>query len=303
MDIFDGQKFNKIKKRNRILILYSLIFFITVYFYVQVIEPPKWKEPVLIHIVKGDSLSEIAKKLKDENIVKSEKFVQSIIAFLEKDKQVQSGDYYFDKPLPVYKVAIRLAGSFHNIAPIKITFPEGFTNREMANLLGNKIPDFNKLEFLEKIKDQQGYLFPDTYFFYPLTTIDEIILAMKNNFDKKIKALEDFKNTEYTSSQIIVMASIVELEANGENDSSIIAGILWKRFSLNMPLQVDVYPESYKKKGLPESPIANPGLRAIKATLNPTESQNLFYLHDRNGDIHLAKNFAEHKKNIAKYLK
>jgi UPF0755 protein len=70
-----------------------------------------------------------------------------------------------------------------------------------------------------------------------------------------------------------------------------------------MPLQVDVYKKSYSLKGLPDNPINNPGIISIKASLNPKESNYLYYLHDKNGLIHFAKNFEEHKKNINEYLK
>ena len=70
-----------------------------------------------------------------------------------------------------------------------------------------------------------------------------------------------------------------------------------------MPLQVDVAPETYKIKGLPKSPIGNPGLEAIVATIRPQSSPYFYYLHDKDGIVHYAKNFTEHKKNILKYLK
>ena len=70
-----------------------------------------------------------------------------------------------------------------------------------------------------------------------------------------------------------------------------------------MSLQADAAPETYKTRGLPKLPIGNPGLLAIKAAIYPQSSPYLYYLHDKNGDIHYAKSFAEHQRNIAKYLK
>ena len=70
-----------------------------------------------------------------------------------------------------------------------------------------------------------------------------------------------------------------------------------------MPLQVDVAPQTYEMKGLPESPIGNPGLEAIKATISPKSSLYLYYLHDKKGVVHYARTFAEHRQNIVKYLK
>lgn len=70
-----------------------------------------------------------------------------------------------------------------------------------------------------------------------------------------------------------------------------------------MALQVDAAPVTYKVKELPKSPIGNPGLLSIKAAIFPKPSPYLYYLHDKNGDIHYAKNFSEHQINIKKYLK
>ena len=66
--------------------------------------------------------------------------------------------------------------------------------------------------------------------------------------------------------------------------------------------KVDAAPDTYKTRGLPESPIGNPGLLAIKASIHPQSSPYLYYLHDKEGNIHYAKNFAEHVKNKLKYL-
>ena len=103
--------------------------------------------------------------------------------------------------------------------------------------------------------------------------------------------------------EIITMASILQGEASGENDIGIISGILWKRISLGMPLQVDVDKNTYTSKGLPSDPLNNPGLLSIEGALNPINSSYLYYLHDKNGNAHYAVTFEEHKRNISKYLK
>ena len=70
-----------------------------------------------------------------------------------------------------------------------------------------------------------------------------------------------------------------------------------------MPLQVDAALETYKTKGLPKNPICNPGLDSIRAAIHPEKSNYLYYLHDKDGVIHYATTFAEHKANKLKYLK
>ena len=150
----------------------------------------------------------------------------------------------------------------------------------------------------------EGYLFPDTYFFLTDSNETDVINSMNGNFKKKIMPLlPDITAFGKTEKEIITMASIIEREAKGDTDREIISGILWKRIKIGMPLQVDAAPETYKIKELPKNPISNPGLLSIKAAIHPVSSSYLYYLHDKNGSIHYAKNFTEHQANIRKYLK
>ena len=131
-----------------------------------------------------------------------------------------------------------------------------------------------------------------------------MIGIMHMNFNKKLKSLDtDIHESAYTLRDSIIMASIIEKEAHGPDDAATISGILWKRLSIGMPLQVDIDRTTYAEKGLPLAPISNPGFIAIKAALHPAMSPYLYYLHDKNGTVHYAENYAIHKKNIAQYLK
>jgi UPF0755 protein len=184
-----------------------------------------------------------------------------------------------------------------------VTIPEGFDNKQIADTFSSKLHAFNKQNFLKMAESLQGELFPDTYSFLNDDAEKDVLDAMHKNFEKKFLSLrKDMHNK--TEEQIITMASIIERVAKGRNgDREIIAGILWKRLSLGMPLQVDAAPETYKSKGLPSSPICNPGIDSIKAAIYNTTSNYLYYLHDKLGNIHYAKTFSEHNANIRKYLR
>lgn len=187
---------------------------------------------------------------------------------------------------------------------VKVTIPEGLNISDIESIFTNKLPNFDRNIFLLETKDKEGYLFPDTYFFLLSDNSIKAVKAMVDNFNKKIDPLlPEIKNSNHSEKEIITMASIIEREAKGGSDRAVISGILWNRLSRGMMLQVDAAPETYKTKGLPENPIANPGLEAIKAALHPVNSQYLFYLHDKTGVIHYAVSFTEHQKNISKYLR
>ncbi len=258
----------------------------------------------IIHISQNDNLNIVASSLKEKRVIRSIFFLKSFVFLFKLDGGIDKGDYLFKKNDPVFTVAWRLAKARHNIDPIKITLREGLNNQEMADILTNKIPNFQKDLFLEKVVNKQGYLFPDTYFFFPLDSVEEIIKELSNNFNNQLNKVKTSLNSSSRSlSDLIIMASLIEGEAKGESDAYLISGILWKRIKLGIALQVDVDKSTYKERGLPDKPINNPGLISIKAALEPKTSPYLYYLHDKDGIVHFAKNFEEHKSNINKYLR
>lgn len=294
----------KIKQKNKLangilFIIFLILFFII--FNSLLLSSPSRNKDNTVHISYGESLDKVSVDLENMGVVKNAFILKIFVHLFKSNGGIIDGDYLIMKNTPVYKVARQIVYGHHNTEPIKVTLNEGLNNQEISDILDQKLAGFRKDSFLLLVKDKQGYLFPDTYFFYPLTTSDEIIKQLENNFDKKIKSL-NIKDKE-NFNDIIIMASILEGEANGEEDAPVIAGILWKRIIMDMPLQVDVDKNTYKEKGLPEKPLNNPGINSIKASLNPVSSSYLYYLHDSDGGVHYAKTFEEHKLNIKKYLK
>ena len=147
---------------------------------------------------------------------------------------------------------------------------------------------------------------------------------MNNNFNKKVEKLNLTLLSDNELNKIVTMASLIEKEAGNNEEMPFISGILSNRLKKNMPLQVDasfIYLlgkkssdltkddlkidspyNTYVNKGLPPGPINNPGMNAILASLNPAKTPYYFYLHDKDGIIHYAKTFEEHKINKRKYL-
>jgi UPF0755 protein len=170
-------------------------------------------------------------------------------------------------------------------------------------------------------------LFPDTYYLLPNIEAKEVFTLMRDNFDKKIKELDlEIKKFNKPLVDIIKMASIVEEEGRTDFTRQMIAGILWRRLSIKMPLQVDaafVYVNgkkdsklitlddlkidspynTYVYRGLPPTPISNPGLNSIRATITPVTSKYFFYLSDDDGEMHYAITHDEHVANKEKYLR
>lgn len=198
----------------------------------------------------------------------------------------------------------------------RVTIPEGWRSEDIAKLLEKSkvIESENFLRYLKLdysqefdfLKDKpknislEGYLFPDTYEFWQNEKPENVVKKFLINFDNKInnQLRQEVKRQNKNLHQVVVMASILEKEAQTVKDKKIIAGILWKRLDINMPLEVDATYvfggfDSYKNKGLPLKPISNPGFDSILASIYPQETDFWFYFSS-NGDIIFSRNYREH---------
>lgn len=292
----------------------------------KLIAPPKiFPTPYQITIDKGQTLFSISKELYEDGAIQSRRAFEMIVLTFGNESKINEGQYYFEKPVSVIEIGLRIIGKEFGVEKKRVTFPEGFSNKEMASRLTSTFEGFDTNTFMKLAKEKEGYLFPDTYGFFPDVKPELVIQALSSNFEKKIAPLRnDIKKSSRSEEEVVIMASIIEKEANGENDRALIAGILWNRIDAGIPLQVDapflyllgkesreltkkdlaiISPyNTYKNKGLPPSPINNPGLAAIKAAIYPQKSSYFYYLHDKEGNIHYASTFAEHTKNIRKFL-
>ncbi len=174
----------------------------------------------------------------------------------------------------------------------------------------------------------EGYLFPDTYRIYADGGIKALVRRMLDNFQGKYGSAlgEESARVEKRSvHEIVTMASLIEREVRGEKDRTLVSDIFWKRVEAGMPLQadstvnyvtghsrpsasyldtkVDSPWNTYRYKGLPPTPIGNPGLSAIKAALNPEPNPYWYFLTDKEGNVRYAKTFQEHVANKSKYLR
>jgi UPF0755 protein len=296
----DSFKFNSSHKKRIFLVI--IIFFVSLVIYYLLFSAPRnFPANTIISIKEGSSLRYVSRYLKDNNIIRSRVVFETFVIMFGNEKYVALGDYFFEDKLSVFEVAKRISKGERHLAPIKVTIPEGFTNVDISEAFASKLSNFNIDKFKIEAKEKEGYLFPDTYFFLTTDNEKDVLNSMSSNFDKKMSVVR----TSILSSgkEVITMASIIEKESKGDTDRAFISGILWKRLSIGMALQVDADPNTYKVKGLPIKPISNPGMEAIEAAIYPKYSSYLYYLHDKEGNIHYARNFKEHQNNIIKYLK
>ncbi len=212
----------------------------------------------------------------------------------------------------------------------KVVAAKSFAVLAGAPLNGWKFA-FTKPEFLNDAPGQanlEGYLFPDTYRIFKDTAVEGIIGKMLANFGKKLtpEIRAEIKRQKKTIYEIVIMASIIEKEVRSRDDMKIVSGIFWDRikngqalnscatlayilgvnkpqYSLEDTKVASPY-NTYKYRGLPPGPIANPGFNAIKAAIYPEYTGYNYFLSDpATGQTIYSKTLDEHNRNKGKYLK
>lgn len=282
-------------------------------------------EPQYFTVSEGESIASVTRRLENQRYVRNATVLQTLLRF-GYNSNIIAGAYYLEPGDGGLQLARRLAGGEYGRSAQTITIPEGWTNAQIATRLNARLAeDFDSEEFERLASGLEGYLFPDTYTFFPTVTETAVIIEMEENFERRIEPLESqIASSSYSLRDIITMASLIEGEAISEEDRRMVADILWRRLEAGMRLQVDTVfryingkntyeltkddlqidsPYNvYRYSGLPPGPISNPGLDSIRATLNPLENEYWFYLTDDEGVFHYAQTLDQHLVNQRRYL-
>lgn len=307
-----------------------------------------------VEIKKGSSFRAIGSELKNEGVIAS-KWAFLLWGYLTRDGfSIKPGVYTFSSESTIVEVLRNLSQGESLPNERVITIPEGWNLSDIAKyfetagiasssavyaLTGKSAviypaasedpyrATFTSLASKPASLGLEGFLFPDTYRVYRDASLESIIEKMITNFERKLDQplRDEIARQKKTVFEIVTMASLIEEEVRSEEDRAIVSGILWKRLSLSIPLQVDatvVYIRgynhvpltktdlaspspfnTYRYRGLPAGPISNPGLSAIKAAMYPKESPYLYYLSAPDGRTIFSKTLEEHNVAKAKYLR
>ncbi len=311
--------------RKKVILYIVLVFF--VFSLIGIRAPDSFPKGDYFVISKGSGLSSVANSLAEKHVIRSAFLFKLVVVASGNQGNLASGVYIFKKPLNLIQIASRITTGEYGLTPIKVTIPEGTTVVDVGRILEKYSISFKYDEFIKIAKKHEGYLFPDTYYILPSVSAEEVVDMMLANFDRRVAAMSnDLKVFAKPLTDVIKMASILEEEARTTESRRIIAGILWKRISIGMPLQVDVtfaYIEGKKKgedisledlkidspynlylyRGLPPTPITNPGIDSISSAITPIKTPYLYYLSDKKGEMHYARTFEEHVANKNRYLR
>lgn len=298
---------------------------------------------VKIEIKEGASTQEIAEAVYNGGLTENKLWFRLQSKLLKFDGKYKEGVYSLNTTMDDKIMQSLTANKKLERESIKVTIPEGFTVKQIAARLEElelvKREEFMKAvnerdydyEFLKNIASNkksklEGYLFPDTYFFYDDVTAHEVVIKMLNRFEEITdQYTQELDNLSYSFDDVIIIASIIEKEAKLEEERAIISGVMYNRLKDAMKLQMcstvqyalekktaslsygDLAVESpyntYKYTGLPTGAICSPGEASIRAAFQPEEHDYYYFVVKdlQEGSHAFSKTAEEHNNNKAKY--
>lgn len=277
-------------------------------------------------VVPRGSLKKIADFLHKQGIIASPSIFVLGVRASGNTHKIKSGEYSIPRRASAKMVMDILVSGQTYIR--RVVIPEGLTSAQIVEILNNA----KGLVGIISQTPKNGTLLPETYHYSYGDTKEGIIVRMQNAMKRVIDAEWEKRadNLPLKSKQeAIILASIVEKETSKDAERAMVAGVFINRLNKKMRLQSDptvIYAvtdgrldlnRSLKKKdlkiqhpyntyvipALPAGPIGNPGKEAIKAVLNPAQTDALYFVATGRGGHAFAKTLKEHNKNIQNWLK
>lgn len=298
------------------LIFIPIIFFLVIILYFiinnQAVSNVSKQNNFIVN--QGEGLISVAQKLEDNKIINN-KYIFIITAYINgKNKKIQAGKYRLDSNLTTANIVDQLSKG-------------GTSDYWLKIIEGQRVEEITP----RYPRSEEGYLFPDSYLIPDYYTSEEILAVIKANFDKKFAKAKENATKTIDDKDAVILASLIEREARQPETKRKIAGILYNRLDIGMGLQVDasiqyardtiIRPKeywqpitaddttivspynTYKNRGLPPAPICNPGYDSLYAVFHPIDSDYMYYITGKDGNMYYATTLSDHNENVAKYLK
>lgn len=282
----------------------------------------------------------VAKELKESGLIEHEWLFKLFSRLTNGDTKLRAGTYTLDTDMDYRALISNMGSSSVSRATITVTFTEGMTVDQIFELMEEKgVAKVTALQdmaathdyafsFLQDIelgdyKRLEGYLFPDTYEFYlnedPKTAINKLLVNFDAKFTDEMRAA--VAETEYSIRDILTIASMIEKETDG-TDEKTISSVIYNRLTTNetagflnidatilyatggttVDTTADTPYNTYTNKGLPPSPICNPGMAAINAAMNPESTSYYYYVLNPETNRHeYSKTYDEHMLKVREF--
>jgi UPF0755 protein len=292
-------------------------------------------EGKLVLVPKGSPLPEVVGILREEGILPHPLAFRALVMFTFTSRRLHYGEYAFPTPPSAFGTWRRLVRG--DVLKYEVLVPPGANLYDVAEQIeGKKLataeaflaaatsPDvLGRLEIPGE--SAEGYLFPDKYTFVKPVTPEEILESMVREFRRKVPPDAEKRAGEAGLSlhQVVTIASIIEKETGVEEEKPIVSAVIRRRLALGMPLQMDptvIYGvkrfdgtvtrkdlrtagpyNTYLNRGLPPGPIANPGLAALAAALDPSKEDYLYFVSRNNGSHTFSRTLPEHNRAVERF--
>lgn len=290
---------------------------------------------VVYEVVPGRSFGAIAAHLESQGVIQNQRAFSIYARLTGQRSQIKAGEYLFRTSMKPHEV-IHVLTSGRSIAR-SFTISEGLNMFEIAQIY-ERAGFGRAAEFLKLVRDPvvarsllgeqvsslEGYLFPETYQVTKFTTTRELITAMVQRFLTVYREIEASVPPGMSRHQLVTFASLVEKETGAPEERPLIASVFYNRLKKGMRLQTDptiiygmalergVIPtnigkadilrptpyNTYVISGLPPGPISNPGREALRATIQPAQSEFLFFVSRNNGTHVFSKSYEDHNQAV-----
>ena len=300
---------------------------------------------VVVTVNQGDGADAIGRKLQAAGVIQSARLFRVLTSLLGVGDKMAAGDYEFGRGATALDAVLRISKGITSSRVV--TIREGLRSEEIGALLEQRgvvsaaglrgaLNDSYIASFLAQLPPAsglEGFLFPATYGFARGATAHDVVQQLLNAFDQRYKdqiqpLLPQAKGRSLRD--VVIIASIVEREAQLPEERPIIASVFLNRLALGLPLQADPTVQyalgsepasvqqfgywkrdltladlgvaspynTYVNVGLPPGPISNPGLSSILAVLQPADANYLFFVARPDGSHAFAATLEEHQRNV-----
>jgi UPF0755 protein len=288
-----------------------------------------------VRIPPGVGFFKVVDKLEKAGLVHNETFFYILTLIKGAAGHLRAGEYEFSGNMTPLGIVNKLLRG--EIKICKVTIPEDLNLKEIAAHLA-ELRLVDEERFLALAKDKaflkslniegdsaEGFLFPDTYFFDPATSPEQIIRRMVNQFHKVVshEIISKASQMGMTMNELITLASLIGKETGCSEEKPLVAAVFYNRLRKGMRLQSDptaVYHiapfegkitrrhlllhspyNTYLIDGLPPGPIANPGKDSLLAAVNPAKVDYLYFVSNSNGSHQFSTTLKEHNQAVVRY--
>jgi len=285
--------------------------------------------PVDVVVVSGDASSSIARKLKEAGVIESQWPFKLLVRLTGKARVLKIGLYHFEGEMSTADVLEMIESG--SVMRFQVTVPEGLRTLDILKLLAERTGTEEKswrlaAESLMPGEEWEGRLLPETYTYSK--PVDPVAI-LKQMIGAQQSILNELTNEPGEADRLRIIGSIIEKETSLDRERPLVSAAIHNRLRKGMALQMDptvIYGiwkrdgefsgnihkrdlttdtpwNSYTRKGLPPTPICNPGAASLRAAAAPADVDYLYFVADGSGGHAFASTHEEHQANVQKWLR